>query len=122
MIGQVHKWSAEDFSYIGIVTAAAAGRITMMTDEGELSFPEDDGTLKLLPNHKLDLEAPIKKAAPAPAKKAPKAGSNLAKAHEVIAEAWPVSRPEGMALIKEALDCGDGTASTYFASAKRALS
>ena len=120
MIGQVAKWQAEDFTYMGVVTAHAAGRVTMMTELGEMSFEDTDGTLKALPTMKLDLEAPIKKAAPAPATKQPKAGSNLAKAHEVIAEAWPVSRPEGMALIKEALGCGDGTASTYYASAKRA--
>lgn len=125
--GQFIRWDAEDFSYTGMVIEHTEDNVVrMLTEHGEMGFVMGDGEVydvrrpknfsftgnpqDLMPKPK------AKKVA-----KAPKAGSNKAKAIELFATVDTLpSRKDGIRQIADALGVSEAYASTLFNDVKKA--
>lgn len=129
--GQFVRWESEDFSHVGMVLEFGE-TVTLVTQEGEMTFPADDGTLTKIRRPKnfhffgnpqdIMPKAPVKKVAKEKKLSAKEQQAvDLIKAHIDAGNDLP-SRPEGMKMLIEQLGFKQGTASTYFATAKRILS
>jgi hypothetical protein len=125
--GQFIKWSTEDFSHVGMVVSFGE-RVTMLTEEGEMSFDQTDGKIEAVRRpSKFSVEAGIhkvKEAAAAAAKptRKPKAGSKKELALEMFKKLDELpTRKEGIKMLVEQLEMTEAGASTYFAMIKKEL-
>ena len=125
--GDIVRWKGEDFSYEGQIVEIKDGRVLLNSTIGLMSFPEDDGKLKLLPKDtELDLDA-VKAKASRAIKTAKQKGYSK-KQQEVIDwlkkyvdDNGMPTRQEALQMLQNELGLKSGTASTYFATAKNVV-
>lgn len=123
--GQFAKWSTEEFTHVGMVVSFGES-ITMLTEEGEMTFNADDGSVEAVRRPKnFSVEAGINKVkeeAAKSAKPAPKAGSKKARAIELFSNLDELpTRKEGIKMLVDELGMTEAGASTYFAMVKKEL-
>ncbi len=129
-VGTWVKWTAEDFSYTGQITKIKDGKITMITNDGEMTVPEGDGKFdttwkgpapsKVAKAAQAAKESPKKVAKPAATGTKKEQAIELVRAYVAKHGSVP-ARSVGIQLLVAELGMTEGGASTYFNEAKKAV-
>lgn len=134
--GSFVKWSGTDggdrFCYGGQLIKLTDERVTILTVDGEMTFPLDDGeVVKIRKPTKFDdyinarkevaAKLPKAKKASPKRKRKSKKGSKIERARVLLLTGGKMpSRKDGIALLVKELDMTPAGASTYYANVKRA--
>ncbi len=137
-VGSFVKWSGTDdgrrFAYVGKLIDQTDERVTMLTVDGEMSFPLEDGKVEkakkptafddLIKRREVAVAKRAKKSSPKRKRtRAKRSGkTKLARSRELLITngVWmDFSRKEGIALLVDMLSMTPAGASTYFATIKK---